>query len=51
VQAYRDELHAEDAKEWANKRKPILEGMKDEIQKLDDASSMDDVGFAKVRLC
>lgn len=47
VQAYRDELHAKDAKEWANKRKPILEKMKDEIQKLECASSMKDVSFAK----
>jgi hypothetical protein len=48
VQAYRDELHAEEAREWANKRKPILEKLSDELKKLKDAENKGDVAFAKV---
>ena len=48
VQAYRDALQAEEAKQWATKRQPILEKLAGDMKKLSDAQGMGDRNFAKV---
>jgi hypothetical protein len=48
VQAYRDTLQAEEAKEWDKLREPILEKLSEDMAKLNGAKDMDDFEFAEV---
>jgi hypothetical protein len=48
VQAYRDALQAEEAKEWEKSREPILKKLSEDIAKLNGAKDMDNFKFAEV---
>lgn len=48
VQAYRDSLEAEEQKQWESKRKPILERLSPDIEKLNGANGLSDMEFVKV---
>jgi hypothetical protein len=50
VQAHRDELQAEEAKEWASKRKPILLKLSADLEKLATGRSMNNREFCNVHI-
>jgi len=47
IQAYRDELAAEEAKTWSKRREPILEKLKEQLDLIDDRRDLEDKPFAE----
>lgn len=48
VQAHRDALEAEEAKKWEHARKPILEKLSSDMDKLNGAKKKEDAEYVKV---